>query len=150
VMASAHLLPGLCAAALAETVTGQPGWSDIRKMAGKAYFAATQPLDGEGSMALVEGILHNRLNTMRVLDETIATLISLRKDIAEENRQQLQARLELSRQGRNRWLLERGKGDWRSVESGDQEMPTMGGILKQQIGGLDKLFRRGGKKLEGD
>lgn len=146
VMASVHLLPGLSAAALAETITGQPGWSDIRKMAGKPYSAATQPLDGEESRALAEAVLHNRLNTLRVLDEYIATLASLRKDIAGENRKELQARLERARRGRAQWQLERLKGDWRLVESGGQEMPKFGDLLKQQVGGLDKLFGRGHKK----
>ena len=118
VMASAHLLPGLSAAALAETVTGQPGWSDIRKLAGKPYSAATQPLDGEESSALTEAILQNRTNTLRVLDEYIATLASLRKDIADENKKELQARLERARRGRFQWQLERSKGDWQGVEYG--------------------------------
>jgi prephenate dehydrogenase len=148
VMASAQLLPGLSAAALAETVTGQPGWSDIRKMAGKPYSAATQPLDWEGSAALAEAILHSRANTIRVLDEYILTLASLRKDIAEDNKKELQARLERARRGRAQWLLERLKGDWQAVEFPGQEMPTIGGVLKQQIGGLDKLFGRGGKKRD--
>jgi prephenate dehydrogenase len=86
VMAAAALLPELSAAALIETVTGQPGWSDIRKLAGKPYSAATQPIDSEESKALAEAILHNRLNTIRLLDEYIATLTSLRKDILEENK----------------------------------------------------------------
>jgi len=146
VMASAHLLPGLSAAALAETVTGQPGWSDIRKMAGKPYSAATQPLDWEGSAALAEAILHNRANTVRVLDQYILTLASLRRDIAEENKKEVQARLERARRGRAQWLLERGKGNWQAVEFPGLEMPTVGGVLKQQIGGLDKLFGRRGKK----
>jgi prephenate dehydrogenase len=146
VMASAQLLPGLSAAALAETITGQPGWSDIRKMAGKPYSAATQPLNGEESAALAEAILHNPANTIRVLDEYIATLTSLRKDIAGENKKELQARIEGARRGRAHWQLERAKGDWLSVEVGRQEMPTVGGILKQQIGSLDKLFGRGDKK----
>ncbi len=47
VMASAHILPELSAAALVETVTNQPGWSDIRKLAGKPYSAATIPLEGK-------------------------------------------------------------------------------------------------------
>ena len=146
VMASAHLLPGLSAAALAETVTGQPGWSDIRKMAGKPYSATTQPLDGEESTALAEAVLQNRVNTIRVLDEYVATLASLRKDIAEGNKKELQARLERARRGRAQWQLERLKGDWLSVEFGSQEMPKIGDILKQQVGGLDKLFGRGDKK----
>jgi len=145
-MAAAHLLPGLSAAALAETVTGQQGWSDIRKMAGKPYSAATQPLDGDESGTLAEAILHNRANMMRVLDEYIGTLTSLRKDIAEENKTELEARLERARRGRAQWQLERSKGDWQLVEFGGQEIPKIGGILKQQIGGLDKLFRRGGRK----
>jgi prephenate dehydrogenase len=150
VMASAHLLPGLSAAALAETVTGQPGWSDIRKLAGKPYSAATQPLDREESDALAEAILQNRANTIRVLDEYIATLTSLRKDIAEENKKDLQARLDRARRGRAQWQLERAKGDWLSVEFGGQEMPKAGDILKQQVGGLGKIFGRRDKKPDAD
>ena len=146
VMASAQLLPGLSAAALAETVTGQPGWSDIRKMAGKPYSFATQPLDGEESAALAEAILQNRLNTIRLLDEYIATLTSLRADISGENKKGLQARIENARRGRAQWQLERAKGDWLAVEFGRAEMPKMGDILKQQFGGLDKLFGRRDKK----
>jgi prephenate dehydrogenase len=146
VMASAHLLPGLSAAALAETVTNQPGWSDIRKLAGKHYSAATLPLEDEESTALAEAILHNRLNTLRVLDEYVATLASLRKDIAEENKKNLEARLNDTRRRRAQWQLERAKGDWLSVESGRPEIPKVGDIFKQQIGGLDKIFGRRNKK----
>jgi prephenate dehydrogenase len=145
-MASAHLLPGLSAAALAETVTGQPGWSDIRKMAGKSYSSATHPLDWEESSALAEAILQNRTNTIRVLDEYITALTSLRKDIMEENKKDLHARLGRARQGRAQWQLERAKGDWLSIEFRGQEMPKAGDIWKQQIGGLDKLFGRRDKK----
>jgi prephenate dehydrogenase len=147
-MAAVSLLPGLYAAALVETVTSQPGWPDIRKMAGKAYSFGTQALDGEKSSALAGAILQNRHNTMRLLDDTIATLASLRKDIAEENEKQLQERLEHSRQGRAQWLLDRTKGDWQAVESGRLVMPTVGGVWKQQLGGLDKLFRRSSRKPE--
>ncbi|HEX7620688.1 MAG TPA: prephenate dehydrogenase [Anaerolineales bacterium] len=151
IMASAQLLPGLSAAALAETVTSQPGWSDIRKLAGKPYSAATLPLVEEESKALAEAILHNRLNTLRVLDEYIATLASLRKDIVDENKKNLQARLNDTRRRRAQWHLERAKGDWLSVESGRPEMPKAGDVFKQQIGGLDKIFgRRDKKKPEED
>jgi prephenate dehydrogenase len=146
VMASVQLLPGLSAAALAEVVTNQPGWSDIRKLAGKPYSSATQPLDREESTALAGAILQNRANTIRVLDEYIATLASLRKDIAEENKKDLQTRLERARRGRTQWQLERAKGDWLSAEFGRQEMPKIGDFWKQQVGGLDKLFGRRDKK----
>jgi prephenate dehydrogenase len=146
VMASAHLLPGLSAVALVETVTSQPGWSDIRKMAGKLFSAATQPLEEEESTALAEAILHNRANTIRILDEYLITLASLRKDIAEENKKNLQARLDDTHRRHVQWQLERAKGDWLTVESGRLEMPKIGDIMKQQIGGLDKLFGHRDKK----
>jgi prephenate dehydrogenase len=145
-MTSAQLLPGLSAAALVETVTTQQSWSDIRKLAGKPYSAATQPLDQEKPSALAEAILQNRSNTIRVLDEYIATLNALRKDIIEENKQDLQIRFERACRGRAQWQVERANGDWRSVEFGGQEMPKARDLLKQQIGGLDKLFGRREKK----
>jgi prephenate dehydrogenase len=150
IMASAHLLPGLSAAALMETITSQPGWSDIRKLAGKLYSSATQPLDAEESTALAEAIQHNRANTIRILDEYLITLASLRKDIADENIKNLKARLDDTRRRRGQWQLERARGDWLTVESSRPEMPRFGDIMKQQIGGLDKLFGRRHKKKPGD
>jgi prephenate dehydrogenase len=149
-MASAHLLPELAAAALAETVSGQPGWPDIRKMAGKAYADGTRSLDLEEPGALAEAVLQNSANTIRVLDEYIASLVSLRENIAGKDKKELQTRLEHARGGRLRWQLERGKGDWLAVESGRQELPRTRDILRQQIGGLDRLFGRGNKKRDAD
>ncbi len=150
VMASAHLLPGLSAAAMAETITGQSGWPDIRKLAGKPYSAVTRPLDEEESAALAEAFHQDRANTLRVLDEYLAALTSLRAEIAGENTKGLQDRLERARRGRAQWQLERAKGDWLAVESGRQELPKVGDIMKQQLGGLDKLFGRRNKKTDED
>jgi len=150
VMAAVHLLPGLSAAALAEAITGQPGWSDIRKLAGKPYSAATRPLDGEESASLAEAILQNQANILRVLDDYIATLTSLQKEIASNNKKELQTRLERARRGRAKWQLDRAQGDWLAVEFGRQEMPKFGDIMKQQVGGLDKIFGRRNKKSDED
>ena len=149
-MAAAYLMPGLSAAVLAETITGQPGWSDIRKLAGKAYSAATRPLDGEGSPALAEAVLQNQTNVLRVLDGYIAALTSLHGEIASKNKKELQTRLEQARQGRTQWQMDRAKGDWLAVEMGRQEMPKVSDIFKQQLGGLDKLFGRRNKKSDKD
>jgi prephenate dehydrogenase len=150
VMASAHLLPGLLAAALVETTTSQPGWSDIRKMAGNLYAAVTHPLEQEEPKALAEAIMHNRSNTIRILDEYLLTLASLRRDIAEEDAKSLKSRLEDNQQRHAQWQLERARGDWSSVESPRPELPKFGDVMKQQIGGLDKLFGRHNKKKPGE
>ena len=59
-MATVHTLPALAAAALTETVIGQPGWPDIRKLAGRPFVAAMRPLDLEETAALAEAARQNR------------------------------------------------------------------------------------------
>jgi len=46
--------------------------------------------------------------------------------------------------------MERARGDWSSVESPKPEMPKFSDVMKQQIGGLDKLFMRRDKKKPGE
>jgi len=150
-MTSVHLLPGLAAAAYVEMVTGQPSWADIRKLAGKPFVAGGRALDGEELAALAEAAWQGRANTVRVLDEYIATLKSLREDLTGEEKDELQARLEATEKRRAAWLQERTKGDWQSVELGGQQLPTASDVfMKQQLGGLGSLFRRGGKKSRSD
>ena len=148
-MASAHLLPQLSAAALVNTLTGQPGWPDIRKVTGRPFASATdQTIFQDGAAALREAALHNRENVVRLLDELIANLTALRTDIAQEDADDLRSQLEIAREGQLKWWQERSAGDWISVEGGGQEMPTSG-IWKQQLGFLSKLFepkRRGEEK----
>ncbi len=38
------------------------------------------------------------------------------------------------------------EGNWQAIEIGRQEMPKVSDILKQQVGGMDKLFGRRKKK----
>jgi hypothetical protein len=132
-------------------VTGQPSWADIRKLAGKLFMAAARPLDGEKSAALAEAALQGQANAVRVLDEYIATLKSLREDIAGERKEDLQTRLDDTGKRRAEWLQERAGGDWRTVELGGQPIPKAGDVFwKQQLGGLGGLFRRRDKKSDTD
>ena len=148
IMAAAHLLPGLAAAALVETITSQPGWADIRKLAGKAYAVSTRALDAEEPAALAEAALQNRVNTVRMLDGYIANLKSLRGEIAGQEKKSLHTRLDQVCRDSELWRRERAEGNWQSVELGGQEMPKASDIWKQQVGGLGKLFERRGKKSD--
>ena len=139
-MASAHLLPQLSAAALVNTLTGQPGWPDIRKVTGRPFAGATgEAIFQDSAAALGEAALHNRENVVRLLDELIANLTALRTDIAQEDADDLKSHLETAREGQLKWWQERSAGDWLSVERGGPKMPTSG-IWKQQLGILSKLF----------
>jgi prephenate dehydrogenase len=149
IMATIHTLPALAAAALTETVIGQPGWADIRKLAGRPFVDAMRPLDLEEPTALAEAARQNRINTVRLLDDYIATLKSLREEIGGEQAKGLQDRLARILKGRAQWRGERADGNWLPKESLDQEIPTLGDFWKQQLG-LGKLLGQRKKKTEGD
>jgi prephenate dehydrogenase len=148
IMACVHILPQLAATALMESALNQPGWSDIRKLAGPAFAAGTASLAAEEPSALAEAALQNQQTTVRVLGEYIAALSALREEIASGRKAGLEKRLKAVRKGREKWMAERAKDDWLAVEYGRSELPTTRNILKQQIGGLDKLFSRRAKKDE--
>ena len=147
IIATIQTLPALAGAALTETVIGQPGWGDIRKLAGRSFLAAMRQFDGEEATGLTEAALKNRLNSLRVLDEYIAALQSLREQIDKEEKNSLKERLQHVLEERLQWQRARGNGDWRSDGSLNQEIPSFGDIWKGQLG-LGKLLGRRNKKPE--
>ena len=149
IMATIHTLPALAAAALAETVIRQPGWADIRKLAGRPFVSAMRPLDLEESVALAEAARQNRVNTVRVLDDYITTLKSLRDEIDGEKKKSLQGHLARILKGRAQWHQARADGDWQSIETLEQEIPTFSDLWVQQLG-LGKLLGLRKKKTDED
>ena len=149
IMATIHTLPALAAAALAETVIGQPGWTDILKLAGRPFMAALRQLDGEEALALAEAVLKNRVNSVRLLDEYISALQSLRDEIDKEEKISLQVRLKRVLNESAQWRRVRAEGGWQSGESPKLEIPTFNDLWKQQLG-LGKLLGRRIKKTEDD
>jgi prephenate dehydrogenase len=146
IMATIHSLPAWTAAALTETVIDQPGWADIRKLAGRPFVSGMRPLDLEDSAALVEVARQNRVNTVRVLDDYIAKIKSLRDEIDEQDKG-LQGHLERVMKGRAQWRKARADGDWASIETLEQQIPTFSDLFMQQLG-LGKLLGLRRKKSE--
>jgi prephenate dehydrogenase len=140
IMATIHTLPALAAAALTDTVIGQPGWLDIRKLAGRMFVSTTQLLESEEAGALAETAHQNRTNTVRVLDEYIAKLKALRDKIEGEETNTLHSHLDRILKGRAQWRQARASGDWQGNESPRPEIPTLRDFWKQQVG----LGRRAG------
>ncbi len=136
-MAAAHILPHLSAAALINTITGQPGWPDIRKVTGRPFASATdQAIFQNGAAALREAVLLNRENVVRLLDDLVSNLTSLRVDIAQEKTDALKIRLEGVLERQKKWWQERSAGDWHAVEYRATELPKSGNMLKQLILGV--------------
>jgi prephenate dehydrogenase len=146
VVAAAHFLPVFAAAALTETVITQPGWPDIRKLAGKSLMASMQQFLLEEPPTLADMASLNKADTLRLLDAFIDTLTSLRGRIAAGGKEDLTSRLDRTGRDLEQWRHDRHQANWRAAEMSRPEMPTAGEIMKQQLGGLDKLFGRRKKK----
>jgi prephenate dehydrogenase len=124
-MASIDLLPKLVSAALLNTTVDQPGWQDKRKLAGRAYVAATSalmPQDDLESLRMLS--LHNRDNVTYSLDTMIAALQGLRDDIEKGNDEGLKKRLQTARKGRENWLNERTSANWVEMQREPADYPS--------------------------
>ncbi len=135
VMAAIHLLPQLMAAALLLTTTGQPGWREGQKLAGRSYTNVSDPMTQTDPKALRAAALHNRQNVMRLLDLAIAALQALHNDISEQNGENLDLRLQKAREVRDLWWRQRQAADWLSAEMAPKsELPTASEIFGRLIG----------------
>ncbi len=135
VMTAAHLLPQLAAAALVQASVAEPGWGDIRKLAGRPYASATEAaLAPDLPAALCAAVLANRSEALHVLDGLIAALQSLRAAVEEEDAAGLTARLESARQQRQQWGQARRSGLWEAQESGLPDLPRSSEVWKRELG----------------
>lgn len=103
-----HLLPQLLAVALVNATVDQPGWREGRKLAGSTYArvsgTASDSIKADG---LSHSLIHNRQNSLRVLDNAIAALQSIRTDLDAGDEANLTLRIERALKSRNDWWRER-------------------------------------------
>ena len=119
VMTATHVVPQLLAAALLDATVDQPNWREASKMAGRAYAEVSGPIEHLGLPGtLAASAMQNREHVLRVLNSVIASIKTLRDDIAAEDADTLNERLDHAYQGRNQW--------WRDRHSkkGDSKTPT--------------------------
>jgi prephenate dehydrogenase len=141
ILAAAVLLPQLASAALAETVSGQPGWPDIRNLAGRTYARATRLVNDQESAALAEAATLDQADVLRLLDAYIGKLGEWRDQVAGGETQALTARIQRQQKERLDWLIDRDKGDLKRGEP--QVMPSAKEMTASSFG-LLRLF--GGRK----
>lgn len=136
-MAAVHLLPQLMGVALLNLTTSRPGWSEGRRLAGRAYTGVISAPQ-ETPAALAALALLNRVSALRVLDEALLELQILRQAIEEENAGDLVEALADANQQGSRWLQERQTGDWLAVEMGKKVLPETPGFFGNLFGGRKK------------
>jgi len=135
-MAATHLLPQLMSAALLNATLDQPGWREARKVAGRAFAEVSGPAAHLDDVeALVAAANLNRANTVRKLDDAIAALQSLRREIAQDDSDALSTRLKHAKAGVHQWWQERGAGNWLADELPKAEnIPTKSDVLGNIFG----------------
>ncbi|MBL8103786.1 MAG: prephenate dehydrogenase [Anaerolineales bacterium] len=125
-MASAQLLPQLVSATLLNATTSQPGWQEVRKVASRAYYAATSAFTGQDEItSLHMQVMQNRETMMQKLDAMITALVELRYDIEDGNEKALKDRLQKAQDGRQNWLKERSAASWMEAKREPVEKISM-------------------------
>jgi prephenate dehydrogenase len=143
IMATAHLLPQLAAAALVEASVSAPGWPEARKLAGSAFAGVTGGLGYYDDPESIEvAALASEPSVVHALDVLIAALNGLRNDIKNGDHSSVAERLEHSLQAREHWLDERGEAAWLSEGGNTSEVPKLGDQMMQTLFGgriVDRL-----------
>jgi prephenate dehydrogenase len=138
IFSAMHVLPQLAAAALLETTVDKPGWQEARKLAGRPYATVTGGAAFHDDMlSLGEAALENRENVVRLLNAYITSLINLRDEIDEQDRQAVLGRLGAAWRGRARWFDERSAAEWLKAEGQPVDAPSFSERVNQIFfGGL--------------
>jgi len=141
-VATTYVLPQLMAAALVNATVDRPGWREARKITDQAYAHASAPgVVSYAASSLASSALLNRENVVRVLDSTIAELQALRGEIAANEGDALQKRLEAAWRGYGQWLKERMAASWT-----DEGVPEAVSKSAESYDVLTRLFGTGWKR----
>jgi prephenate dehydrogenase len=138
-LAATALLPKLASIALLLATIDQPGWTEGKKLAGKAYASATSLATRlDESKFLGQTALLNSTNTVRVLNDLVESLLNLRDLIANQDEEGLQKALEHARDGRAAWMSQRRSAEYKV--NLQPPMPTASQVIGQLVGlgGLGK------------
>ncbi len=136
IFAAMHVLPQLAAAALLDTTLDRPGWQEARKLAGRPYATVTAGAAyHDDVVSLRESALENRENIVRLLNDYIRSLLSLRDEIESGDREAVTERLENAWQGRVRWFDERNVAEWLKGEAPPIDAPSFGDRVNQMLFG---------------
>jgi prephenate dehydrogenase len=136
IFSAMHILPQLAAAALLGTTVDKPGWQEARKLAGRPYAAVTAGAAYHDDMrSLGETALENRENIVRLLNAYITSLINLRDEIDDNDREALFERLGEAWNARARWLDERTGAEWLKGEGQEIDAPSFGDRVNQMLFG---------------
>ena len=135
------LMPKLASAAVLLATLDQPGWSDARKLASRAYAQTTDTIQLFSELVNPSAeLINNRENAIRALDGLSSALAALREQVASNDLKGLDAVLLDLKEGQAEWSDLRAAGNWDKSERDELEKP--GGMLKRMFGDPSKLQKK--------
>lgn len=135
------LMPKLASAALLLATLDQPGWSDAKRLASRAYAQTTDTIQFFNEMANPSAeILSNKENALRALDGLSAALATLREQVESDDNKRLDAVLLDLKEGQAEWSDLRYSGDWDKADQDETTKP--GSMLKRMFGDPSKLIKK--------
>lgn len=126
VVATIEDLPALLGAALLHVASSQPGWREVRRLAGRPFGATVASgalTDGE---SLCAALALNRLNVISRLDLLIEELQSLRGMLADGEPNALAQHLDEAVRVHKDWMAARLRGTWGEDEIESADVPQVG------------------------
>lgn len=129
-MAAVEHLPGLLSSALLHSVTSQPSWREMRKLAGGQFESSTHLVSADPQV-LRDAVLANQENLLRWLDIYVEHLQDWRQVIAAGDSEGLDERLKEAQEALAQWHKQRRGGYW---DEGQPEMPEKRSMLASMFG----------------
>lgn len=128
-------IPALLGVGFFRALAGGKSWPEIQRLTNPAFGRTTHRLMDTHPDALRDLLLNNRDNTIRQLDNVIASLQSLREVLAENDFDAVEATLVDAENRYGNWLKRRSSGKWDDML--DDEKPSMtGSFLSGMLGGF--------------
>ncbi len=103
------MLPKMAACALMNAVSRQPSWREGGSIAGDELALTSEPLNDMNILSSAQSMHANRENNVRLLDDLVASLQSIKTGLQEENSKKLEALLNDSKKAREDWLEQRSR-----------------------------------------
>jgi prephenate dehydrogenase len=131
-----QILPQLAAAALLDATLDQPGWLEAKKLAARPFASVTSGFAyHDDAASLREAALENRENMVRLLNAYITSLLQLRDELEDGDRDKLGKYLENAWKGRVRWFEERAEVSWLKGETPKTDAPSFSERLNRMFFG---------------
>jgi prephenate dehydrogenase len=139
-MVKTQMLPKLTAMAIQRAIDSHVSWRDEQRVASTDYFQSTNPLLGIVELEQPElALLENKESLVRILDETLEELQSIRTLIEKADKEALRVVLNETFQSRLKWQEDRQRNSF-GAEGPPSDMPENDMFQRMLLGGL------GGKK----